>query len=94
MPLYCAAISIKDAFDTKDMRSTGGADVNYAMDAAPPDSTIVAQLRAKGAIILAKANLTEYNGGGGDPGGAQVHRGGVRRGQFAQRMGRQSVQSL
>lgn len=70
MPLYCTPFSIKDIFDSKDMRSTGGADVNYAMDAAPADSTIVAQLRAKGAIVLAKANLSEYNGGSGDPGGA------------------------
>ena len=70
LPLYCAAFSIKDVFDAKDMRSTGGADVAYAMDAAPADSTIVAQLRAKGAIILAKANLSEYNGASGDPGGA------------------------
>ena len=70
MPLYCVAFSIKDIFDTKDMRSTGGADVAYALDAAPADSTIVAQLRAKGAIILAKANLSEYNGASGDPGGA------------------------
>ena len=70
MPLYCTPFSIKDIFDTKDMRSTGGADVAYGMDAAPADSTIVAQLRAKGAIILAKANLSEYNGASGDPGGA------------------------
>ena len=70
VPLYCTPFSIKDIFDAKDMRSTGGADVAYGMDAAPADSTIVAQLRAKGAIILAKANLSEYNGGSGDPGGA------------------------
>ena len=70
MPLYCTPFSIKDIFDTKDMRSTGGADVAYALDAAPQDSTIVAQLRAKGAIILGKANLSEYNGGSGDPGGS------------------------
>ncbi|HEY3224649.1 MAG TPA: amidase [Pseudolabrys sp.] len=70
MPLYCTAFSIKDIFDTKDMRSTGGADVTYALDAAPADSTIVAQLRAKGAIILGKANLSEYNGASGDPGGS------------------------
>ncbi len=69
MPMYCVAFSFKDVFDTKDMRSTGGADVSYAMDAAPTDSTIVARLREKGAIIYAKANLSEYNGGGGNPGG-------------------------
>ncbi len=70
MPMYCAAFSFKDVFDTTDMRSTGGADVNYAMDAPREDATIVAQLRAKGAIIYAKANLAEYNAGSGDPGGA------------------------
>lgn len=70
MPMYCAAMSFKDVFDTKDMRTTGGADVKYATDFAPKDSTIVAQLRAKGAIIYAKANLAEYNGGAGNPGGS------------------------
>src|SRR5882757_6000575 len=57
-------------YDTADMRSTGGGDVNYAMDAPPQDATIVAELRAKGAIVYAKANLAEYNAGSGDPGGA------------------------
>lgn len=72
LPMYCAAMSFKDAFDTKDMRSTSGADVSYAMDAAPADSTVAARLREQGAIIYAKANLAEYNGGGGDPGGVKV----------------------
>jgi Asp-tRNA(Asn)/Glu-tRNA(Gln) amidotransferase A subunit family amidase len=72
MPMYCVAFSFKDVFDTSDMRSTGGADVSYAMDAAPEDSTIVAEVREKGAIIYAKANLSEYNGGGGNPGGAEA----------------------
>src|SRR5260370_26545541 len=48
---------------------SGGGDVKYAMDAPPQDATIVAELRAKGAIIYAKANLAEYNAGSGDPGG-------------------------
>jgi amidase len=69
MPMYCVAFSFKDVFDTTDMRSTGGADVAYATDAPPKDATLVAQLRAKGAIIYAKANLSEYNGGAGDPTG-------------------------
>ena len=67
-----AVFSFKDVFDTTDMRSTAGADASYAMDAAPEDSTIVAELRAKGAIIYAKANLSEYNAGGGNPGGAKA----------------------
>ncbi len=72
MPVYCAVLSFKDVFDTADMRSTGGADASYAMDAAPKDATIVAALRAKGAIVYAKANLSEYNAGGGNPGGAKA----------------------
>jgi len=70
LPMYCAAFSFKDVFDTTDMRSTSGADTSYATDAPPRDSTVVAELRAKGAIIYAKANLSEYNAGGGNPGGA------------------------
>ncbi len=70
LPMYCAAFSFKDVFDTTDMRSTSGADTSYATDAPPRDATVVAELRAKGAIIYAKANLSEYNAGGGNPGGA------------------------
>jgi len=69
MPMYCVVFSFKDVYDTADIRTTGGADVNYAMDVPPQDSTVVAELRAKGAIIYAKANLDEYNAGSGDPGG-------------------------
>jgi Asp-tRNA(Asn)/Glu-tRNA(Gln) amidotransferase A subunit family amidase len=70
MPLYCAPMSFKAVYDAKDMRSTGGGDVNYAMDAAPVDGTLTSRLRAAGAIIYAKAHNAEYNGGSGDPGGA------------------------
>jgi len=70
MPMYCVPFSFKDSFDTKDMRSTGGGDAKYDMDFTARDHTLVAQLRNKGAIIFAKANQAEYNGGGGNPGGA------------------------
>lgn len=69
LPMYCVPFSFKDPFDTKDMRSTGGGDARYDVDFPARDHTLVAQLRAKGAIILAKANTTEYNGRAGDPGG-------------------------
>jgi amidase len=69
MPLYCAALSFKAVYDTKDMRSTGGGDVNYATDFAPTDSTLVARVREAGAIIYAHAHNSEYNGGSGNPGG-------------------------
>jgi amidase len=75
MPLYCVAMSFKGIYDAKDMRTTGGADVNYAMDAPPADSTLTSRLRAAGAIIYAQAHESEYNAGSGDPGGdAKVER--------------------
>jgi Asp-tRNA(Asn)/Glu-tRNA(Gln) amidotransferase A subunit family amidase len=61
--------SFKDAFDTKDMRSTAGGDAAYDIDFPPRDHGLVDQLRKKGAIIFAKAVNTEYNGRAGDPGG-------------------------
>lgn len=70
MPLYGVVFSFKDPFDTKDMRSTGAADARYDMDAPARDHQLVDRLRRKGAIIFAKAINTEYNGRGGDPGGA------------------------
>ena len=69
MPMYGVTFSFKDPFDTKDMRSTGGADANYEIDFPAQDHILVEQLRKKGAIILAKAVNTEYNGRGGNPGG-------------------------
>jgi Asp-tRNA(Asn)/Glu-tRNA(Gln) amidotransferase A subunit family amidase len=61
MPMYCISFSIKDWYDVKDMRSTGGNDVNYAMDAPPEDSTVVTELRAKGAIIYAISVANEIS---------------------------------
>jgi amidase len=55
-PLHGVVVSIKDQFDTFDMRTTNGADVAYANDRPPKDSTVVERLRRAGAIILAKAN--------------------------------------
>jgi Asp-tRNA(Asn)/Glu-tRNA(Gln) amidotransferase A subunit family amidase len=59
-PLHGVVIAIKDQYDTKDMRTTSGADAQYANDRPPDDATFVAKLRAAGAIIVAKANLAEY----------------------------------
>ena len=69
LPLYCVPVSFKDSFDTKDMHSDAGADARYDIDFPARDHTVVAQLRAKGAIIYAKSVTSEYNGLGGDPGG-------------------------
>ena len=69
LPMYCVPLAFKDVYDTKDMRTTTAADIDFAMDAPPADATIVERLREKGAIIYAKANATEFNGGIGNPGG-------------------------
>jgi amidase len=62
-PLHGIVFSIKDLLDTRDMRTTSGADADYANDRPPTDATVIKRLRAAGAIILAKANLGEYASG-------------------------------
>ena len=62
-PLHGVVMSIKDQYDTADMRTTAGADVPYANDRPPVDSTFVKRLRDAGAIILAKSQLGEYASG-------------------------------
>jgi len=69
LPMYCITVAAKDPYDTKDMRTTVNNDVNFAMDVPPFDSTIIAALREKGAIIFAKAQAHEFNAGPGNPGG-------------------------
>jgi Asp-tRNA(Asn)/Glu-tRNA(Gln) amidotransferase A subunit family amidase len=69
LPMYGVVFSFKDPFDTKDMRTTAGGDAAYDIDFPARDHVLVEQLRNKGAIILAKAVCTEYNGRAGDPGG-------------------------
>jgi len=63
-PLHGVVLAIKDQYDTRDMRSTAGADAFYANDRPPKDATFLTRLRAAGAIILAKANMGEYASGG------------------------------
>jgi amidase len=59
-PLHGTPFAIKDNYDTVDMRTTAGAAADYANDKPPRDATMVAKLRAAGAIILGKTNLDEY----------------------------------
>jgi amidase len=58
-PLHGVVLSIKDQYDTFDMRTTGGMDAAFANDRPPRDATFVKRLRDAGAIIIAKANLGE-----------------------------------
>ena len=62
-PLHCVPLVLKDNFDTADLPTTGGA-VTLATSAPEDDAFIVARLRAAGALILAKTNLTELARGG------------------------------
>ena len=59
-PLHGVVMAIKDQYDTFDLRTTSGADVQYANDRPPEDATFVKRLRDAGAIIVGKANLAEY----------------------------------
>ncbi|HEX6259616.1 MAG TPA: amidase, partial [Woeseiaceae bacterium] len=59
-PLHGIPFAIKDNYDTVDMRTTAGAAADYADDKPPQDATIVAKLRAAGAIFLGKTNMDEY----------------------------------
>ncbi|MGO3885703.1 MAG: amidase family protein [Mycetocola sp.] len=56
-------IAIKDVFDTKDMPTTGG---TRALDGWQPqnDAHQVAGLRAAGAVIIGKSNLSEFANSG------------------------------
>ncbi|MDA1190038.1 MAG: amidase, partial [Chloroflexi bacterium] len=62
-PLTGVPIGLKDIIHIKDMRTTSGSRVT-ADYVADEDSTIVERLRAAGAVILGKLNLSEFAIGG------------------------------
>jgi amidase len=62
-PLHGIVFSVKDWYDTFDMRSTAGMDVAYANDRPPHDASFITRLRDAGGIILAKANVGSPNVG-------------------------------
>jgi Asp-tRNA(Asn)/Glu-tRNA(Gln) amidotransferase A subunit family amidase len=72
LPMYCAVFSLKDWYDAKDMRGTGGNDVNFAMDVPKVDSPDIAVLRAKGAIIFAVAAASNVTGASSTTGPAKA----------------------
>ena len=61
--LHGIPVVYKDNFDTFDLPTTGGF---YGLKGSipPKDSTVVARLRAAGAIVLAKVNTSEFASGG------------------------------
>ncbi|MEA1798595.1 amidase [Rhodococcus qingshengii] len=58
-PLHGIPIIVKDNFDTADLPTSAGS-VLLAQSVPPQDSTIVAQLRSAGAIVLGKSNMSEW----------------------------------
>jgi Asp-tRNA(Asn)/Glu-tRNA(Gln) amidotransferase A subunit family amidase len=56
--LHCIPMVLKDNFDTADMPTTGGS-VTLASSVPPDDAFVVKRFREAGAIVVAKANLTE-----------------------------------
>jgi amidase len=62
-PLHCIPVILKDNFDTADMPTTGGS-ITLASSVPLRDAFVVRKLREAGAIILAKANMTELALGG------------------------------
>lgn len=57
-PIYGMPILLKDNINTAGMKTTGGAVI--LKDNTTQDAFIVKQLKSKGAIILGKANLSEW----------------------------------
>ena len=68
-PLHGIPIVLKDNFDTFDLPTTGGSQLLEG-SLPPDDAYVVKKLRDAGVIILAKANLSEWAGGGGSVSGA------------------------
>ncbi|MGH2887045.1 MAG: amidase, partial [Solirubrobacteraceae bacterium] len=58
-PLLGVPITIKDSLDTAGLRTTCGSVVR-AHHVPEHDATVVARLRAAGAIVVAKSNVPEY----------------------------------
>jgi Asp-tRNA(Asn)/Glu-tRNA(Gln) amidotransferase A subunit family amidase len=57
--LHCIPVVLKDNFDTADMPTEAGS-VALAGSLPPDDAFMVRQLRAAGAVILAKSNMGEW----------------------------------
>jgi len=62
-PLHGIPVVLKDNFDTFDLPTTGGS-ILLEGSVPPDDAFVVKKLRAAGAIILAKVNLSEFASGG------------------------------
>jgi amidase len=71
-PLHGIAVVLKDNIDTLDLPTTGGSQLLEG-SIPPDDAFIVKKLRAAGAVIVAKVNLSEWAGSGGSATGAPTN---------------------
>lgn len=62
-PLHGVPFAVKDQFDTRGVRTTQGSRL-FEVFVPGEDATAVARLRAAGAILLGKLNMTEFALGG------------------------------
>src|SRR5580698_7468511 len=58
-PLHCVPMIVKDNFETAGLQTTDGALV-FAGYQPKEDATLVARVKAAGAIVLAKSNMAEW----------------------------------
>ena len=58
-PLHCVPTIVKDNFETNDLQTTAGS-LSLAGWIPTRDATMVARIKAAGAIVLAKSNLAEW----------------------------------
>jgi amidase len=70
-PLHGIPVILKDNYDTFDMPTTAASAV-LAGSIPPDDGFLVKQLRDAGAVIIAKANLSEFAQGAGLQGGGSL----------------------
>src|SRR5258708_18168820 len=59
-PLAGLPVSIKDLFDVAGEQTLAGSKVLDDRPVAPADAPIVARLRAAGAVIIGRTNMTEF----------------------------------
>lgn len=64
-PLHGVPLGIKDIIDTQGIRTTGGSAL-FEDRVPTQDATVVARLRAAGAIVIGKTNTQEFAMGGGE----------------------------
>jgi aspartyl-tRNA(Asn)/glutamyl-tRNA(Gln) amidotransferase subunit A len=74
-PLHGVPVGLKDLFDTRGVLTTGGARKILGERIPEADATVVARLRAAGAIVLGKLNMHEFAYG---PEGLNDHYGHAR----------------